>query len=82
LSRRKYVEGFLDRRTFYIVVSDWEMKDTAISLKIERALKAKLVVLAKQENRSLSNFIEKLLKAEVAKQESKHGRSRTEQDAD
>jgi hypothetical protein len=59
-----------------------EMKDTAISLKIERALKAKLVVLAKQENRSLSNFIEKLLKAEVTKQESKHGRSRTEQDAD
>lgn len=54
------------------------MKDTTISLKIDRALKAKLVVLAKQENRSLSNFIEKLLKAEVAIHESKHGRSRTE----
>ncbi len=58
------------------------MKDTTISLKIERALKAKLLTLAKQENRSLSNFIEKLLKAEVAKHESKRGRSRTEQYAD
>jgi hypothetical protein len=58
------------------------MKDTTISLKIERALKAKLFALAKQENRSLSNFIEKLLKAEVAKHESKHGRTKTEQYAD
>ena len=58
------------------------MKDTTISLKIERALKAKLLTLAKQENRSLSNFIEKLLKAEVANHESKRGRSRTEQNAD
>jgi predicted transcriptional regulator len=54
------------------------MKDTTISLKIERTLKAKLLALAEQENRSLSNFIDKLLKAEVAKHESKHGRSRTE----
>jgi hypothetical protein len=51
------------------------MKDTTISLKIERALKAKLLVLAKAENRSLSNFIEKLLKEEVAKRETKSGRS-------
>jgi predicted HicB family RNase H-like nuclease len=54
------------------------MKDTAISLKIERTLKVKLLVLAKQENRSLSNFVEKLLKAEVAKYESKHGRLKSE----
>jgi hypothetical protein len=54
------------------------MKDTTISLKIERALKAKLLELAKQENRSLSNFIEKLLKAEVAKYESKYGRIRVD----
>jgi predicted transcriptional regulator len=50
------------------------MKDTTISLKIERALKAKLLALARQENRSLSNFVEKLLKAEVAKYELKNGR--------
>jgi predicted transcriptional regulator len=54
------------------------MKDTTISLKIERALKAKLLALAKAENRSLSNFIEKLLKAEVAKHESKLGRVKTD----
>jgi len=50
------------------------MKDTTISLKVERTLKAKLLALARAENRSLSNFIEKLLKAEVAKHESKVGR--------
>ncbi len=50
------------------------MKDTTISFKIERALKAKLVALSKAENRTLSNFIEKILKEEIAKYESKHGR--------
>ena len=54
------------------------MKDTTISLKIERTLKAKLLALAKQENRSLSNFVEKLLKAEVTKYESKHGLLKSE----
>jgi len=54
------------------------MKDTTISLKIERALKAKLLALAKAENRSLSNYIEKLLKAEVAKRESKFGGVKTD----
>jgi predicted transcriptional regulator len=54
------------------------MKDTTISLKIEQTLKAKLLALAKQENRSLSNFIEKLIKAEVAKYESKHGHIKLE----
>ena len=54
------------------------MKDTTISLKIERALKAKLLVLAKLENRSLSNFIDKLLKSEVAKYELKRGRVRVD----
>jgi hypothetical protein len=54
------------------------MKDTTISLKIERALKAKLLALARQENRSLSNFVEKLLKAEVVKYEAKHGRLKSE----
>jgi hypothetical protein len=67
---------FLDDRMFYVVLFVTKMKDTAISLKIERALKAKLLVLAKQENRSLSNFIEKLLRDEVAKYESKRGRVR------
>jgi len=69
---------FLDSRTSYVVVSAREMKDTTISLKIERALKAKLLALARQENRSLSNFVEKLLKAEVAKYESKHSRPKSE----
>jgi len=53
------------------------MKDTTVSFKIERALKAKVLVLAKAENRTLSNFIEKTLKGEIAKYESKHGRIRT-----
>ena len=69
---------FLDGRTSYVVVSAREMKDTTISLKIERALKAKLLALARQENRSLSNFVEKLLKAEVVKYELKHGRLKSE----
>lgn len=54
------------------------MKDTTISLKIEQALKAKLLALARQENRSLSNFVEKLLKAEVAKYELKHSHVKSE----
>jgi predicted HicB family RNase H-like nuclease len=68
----------LDDRTFYVVVCERKMKDTTISLKIERALKSKLLALAKQENRSLSNFVEKLIKTEVAKYESKHGRIKFE----
>ncbi len=50
------------------------MKDTTVSFKIERGLKAKLVALAKAENRSLSNFIEKTLKEEIKRYESRHGR--------
>ena len=50
------------------------MKDTAISLKIEGALKAKLIALAKAENRSLSNFIEGVLKKEIANKEVKYSR--------
>ena len=52
------------------------MKDTTISLKIDRALKAKLVALAEKENRSLSNYIEKLLKENIAQQEAKHPRGK------
>jgi hypothetical protein len=52
------------------------MKDTTISLKIDRTLKAKLVSLAKTESRSLSNYIEKILKEDVAKHESKHARAK------
>lgn len=48
-----------------------QMKDATISLKIERVLKMKLLEIAKQENRSLSNYIENLLKADVAKHEAK-----------
>jgi predicted transcriptional regulator len=54
------------------------MKDTTISLKIERALKAKLIALAKAENRSLSNFIEAVLKKEIANKEVKQSRGRAE----
>ena len=52
------------------------MKDTTISLKINQSLKTKLVSLAKNENRSLSNYIEKILKEEVAKHESMHARTK------
>jgi len=54
------------------------MKDTTISLKIDRSLKAKLVSMAKSENRSLSNYIEKVLKEDVAKHELKHARIKVE----
>ena len=53
------------------------MKDTTISLKIEQSLKDRLLAIAKSENRSLSNFIEKVLKNEVAKHEAKGGRIKT-----
>lgn len=53
------------------------MKDTTISFKIERTLKAKLVALAKAENRTLSNFIDKILRETLAKHEAKHGPTRT-----
>ena len=54
------------------------MKDTTISLKIDRVLKAKVVSLAKMENRSLSNYIEKIMKEEVAKHESRPQRGKVE----
>jgi predicted transcriptional regulator len=53
------------------------VKDTTVSFKLDRSLKTKLVALAKSENRSLSNFIEKVLKDEIARHESKQGRSKT-----
>lgn len=62
----------LDGGASYVVVSAMAMKDTTISLKIERALKARLLALAKAENRTLSNFIEKVLKEEVAMQDVKN----------
>jgi predicted transcriptional regulator len=53
------------------------VKDTTVSFKLEKSLKAKLVGLAKTENRSLSNFIEKVLKEEVTRSESKASRGKT-----
>ncbi len=67
----------LDRSASYVVLFALDMKDTTVSFKIESVLKAKLVALAKAENRTLSNFIEKILKEEIAKYESKHGRIKT-----
>jgi predicted transcriptional regulator len=52
------------------------VKDTTVSFKLEKSLKAKLVALAKSENRSLSNLIEKVLKEEVARSESKPNRGK------
>jgi len=49
------------------------MKDTTVSFKIERTFKAKLVALARAENRTLSNFIERILKETVAKLELSRG---------
>jgi predicted transcriptional regulator len=54
------------------------MKDTTVSFKIEKALKGKLVALAKAENRSLSNFIEGVLKKEIANKVVKNSRGRAE----
>lgn len=72
------VEVRLDTTKSRVVGSRPRMKDTTVSFKIERTLKFKLLALAKAENRSLSNFIEKLLKAEVAKHESKRGQIKTD----
>ena len=47
------------------------MKDTTVSLKIEKALKAKLIAVARAENRSLSNFIEGILKKEISNRTAK-----------
>jgi hypothetical protein len=54
------------------------MKDTTISFKIEKALKARLIALAKDENRSLSNFIEGILKKEIAGREQRRAKGRGE----
>jgi len=54
------------------------MKDTTISFKIERALKAKLSALARDENRSLSNLILKILKEKLSEYEPKRGRPKSD----
>jgi len=54
------------------------MKDTTISFKVDRVLKTKLVSLAKAENRSLSNYIEKILKEEIEKHEDRRARSKVQ----
>jgi hypothetical protein len=53
------------------VVISAPIRDTTISFRIDRMMKAKLVALAKAEDRTLSNVIEKILKAEIQKHESK-----------
>jgi len=53
------------------------VKDTTISFKVDRSLKAKLLALAKAENRSLSNLIEKVLKEEIARHELRQTRSKS-----
>jgi len=58
------------------------MKDAMISFKIERTLKAKLLALAKEENRTLSNFIEKTLREAIKKSESEHRRAQSRKCAD
>lgn len=64
---------FLDAQRCDVVLFV-QMKDATISLKIERVLKTKLLAIAKQENRSLSNYIENLLKVDIARHEAKPGR--------
>ena len=53
------------------------MKDTTVSFKIERSLKAKLSALAREENRSLSNLIVNILKEKLAEDESKGSRAKS-----
>lgn len=76
--KNEYWAELLDGISNYVVASENAMKDTTISLKIERSLKAKLLIVSRRENRSLSNFVEKLIKEEIAKYESKHGRIKFE----
>ncbi len=45
------------------------VKDATVSFKLDKSLKAKLAALAKSENRSLSNYIEKVLKEEISRRE-------------
>lgn len=54
------------------------VKDSVISFKIEKSLKAKLSAMAKAESRSLSNYIEKILREEISRRESKPVRSKGE----
>ena len=55
----------------YDVLSPAAMKDTTISFKIDRSFKAKLVALAQAENRTLSNYIENILREAVARTKSR-----------
>ncbi len=61
----------------YSVLSAATVKDTTISFKVERALKSRLVAFAKAENRTLSNFIEKVLKEEIARRASRRRSAKT-----
>ena len=54
------------------------VKDATVSFKINKSLKAKLVSLSKTENRSLSNYIEKVLKEEIYRRESRPIRAKSE----
>jgi predicted HicB family RNase H-like nuclease len=51
------------------------VKDAVISFKLDKLLKAKLVAAAKAENRSLSNFIEKVLKEEIDRRKSNRAKT-------
>jgi predicted transcriptional regulator len=52
------------------------VKDAIVTFKIDKQLKMKLITIAKAENRSLSNLIEKVLKEEIGRRESKLGRQK------
>jgi predicted HicB family RNase H-like nuclease len=52
------------------------VKDATVSFKLDKPLKAKLAAAAKSENRSLSNYIEKVLKEEIARRESRQVRGK------
>jgi predicted transcriptional regulator len=54
------------------------VKDAIVSFKLERSLKAKLLAIAKSENRSVSNYIEKVLKEEIARRESRAVRGKSD----
>jgi predicted transcriptional regulator len=54
-------------------------RDTVISFKVDRAFKAKLSAVAAAEHRSLSNFIEKVLKEELDRRDSRKQKTRPSQ---
>jgi predicted transcriptional regulator len=49
-------------------------RDSIITFKVDKLLKAKLAAIAAAESRSLSNFIEKVLKEEIDRRDARRSK--------